>query len=221
MFEASQVLTHEYVKRVLLDNIDRLAFLKLVSPYRTGQTVNFEKMKQDGVMDEYNLLAYLTTASSLKRRVLESFISEYSNDPEKKEEAQIQVTKHLDRIKKLQEKTVLGTESGGFIDELELSEDGGSHQSSIVVGDSALDTSNQSLEQQISTYKNGVKKILLEKMGKNDSQLGEQGITTICSIIQEREPIIKEVVEGATGAKSTSNTKGKEKPDYQKVLTQD
>ncbi|MDE5587180.1 MAG: hypothetical protein K2I72_02275, partial [Bacilli bacterium] len=195
MFEASQTLTQEYAKRVLLDNIDRIAFLDLVTPYRKDNMVDFEKMKQDGIMDQYNLLAYLTTASSLKKGVLESVIAEHSHNPEKKEEADKQVEKQLNRIKKLQGKTILGTQSGGFIDELELSEGGGSHQSSIVIGDSVLDTSNQPVEKQISTYKEGLEKILLEKMGKSDSQLAEQGMTTVCSTVQERAPIIKDVIE--------------------------
>ncbi len=221
MFEASQILTQEYVKRVLLDDIDRLAFLNLVAPYRKDRIVDFEKMKQDGIMDEYNLLAYLTTASSLKKGVLESVIAEHSHNPEKKEEADKQVEKQLSRIKKLQEKTVLGTQSGGFIDELELSESGGSHQSSIMVGDSTLDTSNQSVEEQISTYKNGIKMILLGKMGKSDEKLGEQGMTTVCSTVQERQPIIKEVIEEEVKAKAASENKNKDSNNYQKILTQE
>lgn len=195
MYEASQQLTREFVVRTLLDSYDRRSFLALVEPYRDGKSVDLVRLAQDGLMESYNLLAYLTTSSTLKKTVLESLIANYSDDSSKKESLNQQSTKLVERLKKLQQKTVLGTEIGGFVDELQMNGEGGGHQSAMVVNDTVLDTSNKTVEEQIAIYQNGIEKILMDQMGKGDETLKRQGLKTICTILQEREPIIVETVE--------------------------
>lgn len=195
MYEASQQLTREFVVRTLLDSYDRRSFLALVEPYRDGKSVDLVRLAQDGLMESYNLLAYLTTSSTLKKTVLESLIANYSDDSSKKELLNQQSTKLVERLKKLQQKTVLGTEIGGFVDELQMNGEGGGHQSAMVVNDTVLDTSNKTVEEQIAIYQNGIEKILMDQMGKGDETLKRQGLKTICTILQEREPIIVETVE--------------------------
>ena len=195
MYEASEQLTKEYVTRTLLDSYDRRSFLNLIEPYRNGKLVDLERIEKDGKMESYNLLAYLTTSSTLKKTVLESLIASHTSDSSKKEELNQQTGKLVDRLNKLSQKTVLGTGIGGFIDELQTNVEGGTHKSAMVVNDTVLDTSNQSVEQQIATYKNGVERILLDQMGKGDDTLKQEGLKTICSVLQEREPIIVETVE--------------------------
>lgn len=195
MYEASQQLTREFVVRTLLDSYDRRSFLALVEPYRDGKSVDLVRLEQDGLMESYNLLAYLTTSSTLKKTVLESLIANYSDDSSKKELLNQQSTKLVERLKKLQQKTVLGTEIGGFVDELQMNGEGGGHQSAMVVNDTVLDTSNKTVEEQIAIYQNGIEKILMDQMGKGDETLKRQGLKTICTILQEREPIIVETVE--------------------------
>jgi len=195
MYEAHQQLTTEYVKRVLLDSYDRRSFLNLVEPYRNGKSVDLARIEQDGKMDSYNLLAYLTTSSTLKKTVLEAFIASHSSNPSRKEELDQQYGKLVERLKKLQQKTVLGTEIGGFVDELQLNGEGGGHQSAMVVNDTVLDTSNRTIEDQVAVYQNGVEKILLDQMGKGDDTLKQQGLMTICNVLQDREPVIVETVE--------------------------
>lgn len=195
MYEASQQLTREFVIRALLDSYDRRSFLALVEPYRDGKSVDLARLEQDGLMESYNLLAYLTTSSTLKKTVLESLIANYSDDSSKKELLNQQSTKLVERLKKLQQKTVLGTEIGGFVDELQMNGEGGGHQSAMVVNDTVLDTSNKTVEEQIAIYQNGVEKVLMDQMGKGDETLKRQGLKTICTILQEREPIIVETVE--------------------------
>ena len=194
MYEASEQLTKEYVTRTLLDSYDRRSFLNLIEPYRNGKSVDLERIEKDGKMESYNLLAYLTTSSTLKKTVLESLIASHTSDSSKKEELNQQTGKLVDRLNKLSQKTVLGTGIGGFIDELQTNVEGGTHKSAMVVNDTVLDTSNQSVEQQIATYKNGVERILLDQMGKGDDTLKQEGLKTICSVLQEREPIIVETV---------------------------
>lgn len=195
MYEASQQLTREFVVRTLLDSYDRRSFLALVEPYRDGKSVDLVRLAQDGLMESYNLLAYLTTSSTLKKTVLESLIANYSDDSSKKELLNQQSTKLVERLKKLQQKTILGTEIGGFVDELQMNGEGGGHQSAMVVNDTVLDTSNKTVEEQIAIYQNGVEKVLMDQMGKGDETLKRQGLKTICTILQEREPIIVETVE--------------------------
>lgn len=195
MYEASQQLTREFVIRALLDSYDRRSFLALVEPYRDGKSVDLARLEQDGLMESYNLLAYLTTSSTLKKTVLESLIANYSDDSSKKESLNQQSAKLVERLKKLQQKTVLGTEIGGFVDELQMNGEGGGHQSAMVVNDTVLDTSNKTVEEQIAIYQNGIEKILMDQMGKGDETLKRQGLKTICTILQEREPIIVETVE--------------------------
>lgn len=195
MYEASQQLTREFVIRALLDSYDRRSFLALVEPYRDGKSVDLARLEQDGLMESYNLLAYLTTSSTLKKTVLESLIANYSDDSSKKESLNQQSAKLVERLKKLQQKTILGTEIGGFVDELQMNGEGGGHQSAMVVNDTVLDTSNKTVEEQIAIYQNGVEKVLMDQMGKGDETLKRQGLKTICTILQEREPIIVETVE--------------------------
>lgn len=195
MYEASQQLTREFVIRALLDSYDRRSFLALVEPYRGGKSVDLARLEQDGLMESYNLLAYLTTSSTLKKTVLESLIANYSDDSSKKESLNQQSAKLVERLKKLQQKTILGTEIGGFVDELQMNGEGGGHQSAMVVNDTVLDTSNKTVEEQIAIYQNGVEKVLMDQMGKGDETLKRQGLKTICTILQEREPIIVETVE--------------------------
>ncbi len=195
MYEASQQLTREFVIRTLLDSYDRRSFLALVEPYRDGKSVDLVRLEQDGLMESYNLLAYLTTSSTLKKTVLESLIANYSDDSSKKESLNQQSAKLVERLKKLQQKTILGTEIGGFVDELQMNGEGGGHQSAMVVNDTVLDTSNKTVEEQIAIYQNGIEKILMDQMGKGDETLKRQGLKTICTILQEREPIIVETVE--------------------------
>ena len=86
MYEASEQLTKEYVTRTLLDSYDRRSFLNLIEPYRNGKSVDLERIEKDGKMESYNLLAYLTTSSTLKKTVLESLIASHTSDSSKKEE---------------------------------------------------------------------------------------------------------------------------------------
>lgn len=216
MYEATQILTKEYVQRVLMDQLDRQSFLKLVGPYRTGKMVDFDRMRQDGIIDKYNLLAYLTTASSLKRTVLESFISRHGKGNLENEASKEQYEKQLKRIKGLQEKTILGTRCGGFIDELEIAEDGGSHHSSMLIGDTVLDMSDKTLENQISTYQVGIESTLLGKLEKEGTLLQTRGLATVCTAVQEKIPIITEVIEQEVKQKNSK----KSTVDYQKILTQ-
>lgn len=210
MYDASEQLTKEYVTRVLLDSFDRRSFLNLVDPYRNGKSVDLERIEQDGKMEQYNLLAYLTTSSTLKKTVLESLIASHSDNSSKKEELNQQTKKLIERLNKLSQKTVLGTSVGGFVDELQMNVEGGSHQSAMVVNGTVLDTSNQRVEQQITTYKNGVERILLDQMGKGDDTLKEQGLKTICSVLEKREPIIVETIEQEVKAKLTPEIKQQE-----------
>lgn len=203
MYEASQQLTREFVTRVLLDSLDRRNFLELVEPYRNGKSVDLARLEQDGMMESYNLLAYLTTSSTLKKTVLESLIANHSDDSSKKEVLNQQSAKLVERLKKLQQKTILGTEIGGFVDELQMNGEGGGHQSAMVVNDTVLDTSNKTVEEQIAIYQNGMEKALMDQMGKGDETLKEQGMKTICTILQAREPIIVETVEQEVKASKT------------------
>jgi len=223
MYEASQQLTTEYVKRVLLDSYDRRTFLNLVEPYRNGKSVDLERIEQDGMMESYNLLAYLTTSSTLKKTALESFIASHSSDTSKSEELNQQFTKLVERLKKLQQKTILGTGIGGFVDELQLNAIDGTHQSAMVVSDTVLDTSNQTIESQIATYQNGIETLLLDQMGKGDDTLKEQGLKTICTVLQQREPTIVETVEQEVKAKEAISVQQpvvqqQEAVAYQKLL---
>ena len=210
MYEASQQLTREYVSRVLLDSYDRRSFLNLVEPYRDGKSVDLERIEQDGKMESYNLLAYLTTSSTLKKTVLESLIASHSNDSSKREELTQQQKKLVERLKKLQQKTVLGTEIGGFVDELQMNGEVGGHQSAMIVNDAVLDTSNKTIEEQIAIYQNGIEKSLMDQMGKGDDGLKEQGLRTICTVLQEREPLIVETVEQEVKSKTVAVTQQQE-----------
>ena len=146
MYEASEQLTKEYVTRTLLDSYDRRSFLNLIEPYRNGKSVDLERIEKDGKMESYNLLAYLTTSSTLKKTVLESLIASHTSDSSKKEELNQQTGKLVDRLNKLSQKTVLGTGIGGFIDELQTNVEGGTHKRVMVVNDTVLDKSNKSVE---------------------------------------------------------------------------
>ena len=210
MYEANQQLTNEYVKRTILDSYDRRTFLNLVEPYRNGTTVDLDRIEQDGKMELYNLLAYLTTSSTLKKTVLEFFIASHSSDPSKKEELNQQQKKLVERLKKLGQKTVLGTEIGGFVDELQMNGEGGGHQSAMVVNDIVLDTSNKTTEEQIIIYQNGIEQALLDQMGKGDDTLKEQGLMTVCNVLQRREPVIVETVEQEVKTKTTVATQQQE-----------
>ena len=46
-------------------------------------------------------------------------------------------------------------------------------------------------------------------------------MATVCSTVQERQPIIKDVIDEEVKAKSASDDKTKTPNDYQKVLTQE
>jgi len=157
MQEAKEILTREYIKRVLMDMIDRQAFLNLVAPYRVGTAVNFEQMKEAGVVDTYNLFAYLTTASSLKKTVLESMIADYSSDSSKKEELKSKQEKQQKRLEKLQEKIGFTPQNGGLIDELEEA----NGLSNIMIGEEAINTTNKTLEEQITIYQEQLKNPIL------------------------------------------------------------
>ncbi len=213
MQEAKEILTREYIKRVLMDMIDRQAFLNLVAPYRVGTAVNFEQMKEAGVVDTYNLFAYLTTASSLKKTVLESMIADYSSDSSKKEELKSKQEKQQKRLEKLQEKIGFTPQNGGLIDELEEA----NGLSNIMIGEEAINTTNKTLEEQITIYQEQLKNILQDKMREENPEINPQNIITVCREVEKLQSVITEFIEQETKSKTVSQSS----TNYQKTLTQD
>lgn len=213
MFEASQMLTKEYVKRACLEDIDRKNFLNFVKPYRKGNAVDFEQIKQDGKLDQYNLLAYLTISSSLGKQLIGNFIKEQSGNIDQEERVKIQ--KQIERLKGLQVKTIVGTNSGGFIDELVTETGGGQQKSSIQVGNIDIDTTGKSTEEQVELFLNGLQEMLVNEMKKETPMVTGQQIATVCMTVGSKEKAIQEVVH----EEAKANTEQKN-ANYQKTLSQ-
>ena len=211
MYGASQLLTKEYVKRMCLESIDRENFLKFIKPYRNGNMVDFERIKQNGELDQYNLLAYLTICSSLGKKLVENFIKEQSGNISQEERTKIQ--KQVERLKGLQTKTVIGQNNGGFIDELVVEVGEGQQRSSIQVGDTNIDTSGKSTEEQVGLFLNGLQNMLVNEIKKETPMVTGQQIATVCIAVGEKERAMQEELK----EESKVNT-GQQTVSYQKTI---
>ncbi len=214
MSQTSQILEGEYAKRIWLDNLDRREFLDFVNPYRTEAKIDFAAMEQSGKMPEYNLLAYQTTASHLTRLVLEDFISnnvsgEVSGGHNTSVDWEAQITK----LKNLQEKAGLDTQSGGLLDEMEPLKEGENIQKCrLTIGTKEIDVTGKSVEEEIGMYKKEIENILLESLGKESSA---NLLKEVCSDISKNQKAIIELVE----QEFQNQRKSQASANYQKVLS--
>lgn len=211
--QASKLLEGEYAKRIWLDKIDKENFANFTEPYRENGVVNMAKIEQNNEMDAYNLLLYLEVSSSLKKEVLEAFISKRGKG---------QYSESLDRasqmkqLKELEGKTELRGISGGFVDEVDISEAGGS--SHLIIFDESLDTTGKTVEEQMSMYEKELERVMEESIQKENGSLdSNEFLSSICKKIEmakgEISSIINQALEESKKEKESTSK-------YQKILAE-
>lgn len=213
MSQTSQILEGEYAKRIWLDNLDRREFLDFVNPYRTESKIDFAAMEQSGKMPEYHLLAYQTTASHLTRLVLEDFIHDNtSEEVSGGHSASVDWEAQITKLKNLQEKAGLDTQSGGLLDEMEPLKEGESIQKCrLVVGTKDIDVTGKTVEEEIGIYKKGIEEVLLDSIQKENSS---SQLSEICTNMSKNQKAIIGLIEQEFQVKRTTKTSS-----YQKILS--
>lgn len=214
MQEALNVLSKEYSKRVWLQKLDKDVLDDFLKNYRDGETVNIDRLRQDGQLDEYNLQIWISASSDLKLAVFENYVNSHRKGQENVENLDIKAK--MNKLGVLQEKVFPNRKEGGFVDEVEPDAgDGREQRSSVNVGDSEIETTGKTLEEQIALYQGELEKTLYATL---NPERKEEELAQVCEIFaSKRKKVIDETVTEEL-QKAIENTK--KNGGMQKILTQ-
>ena len=86
-----------------------------------------------------------------------------------------------------------------------------------MIGEEAINTTNKTLEEQITIYQEQLINILQDKMREENPEINPQNIITVCREVEKLQSVITEFIEQETQSKTVSQSS----TNYQKTLTQD